>query len=188
VGRIEPPGLRQLDWIDGENVFFAVKVVDRASQRILGLAKHVRPLRGGVQTATGRKGILPIVAAPLGQQLWNLDFGTSDVCLQVNEELAGLEQRVRADPTIFAILFPAVVRLILERAINEGDLEEPDDRWPYLWLRFGSRLHPDGEPPPKRDDEEGREWIDAVVKAFAEKHRLKEVFGATSPALEDEEP
>lgn len=48
VGRIQPPPSRVLTHLDGENVFFTLKVVDRKERfgRIVGVAEHIRPQRG----------------------------------------------------------------------------------------------------------------------------------------------
>ncbi len=181
VERIIPPKDRTLDGIEGENVFFALKVVDNRERigRILGIAENIRPERAGIQTATGRQGILPIETAPLGQQLWDLHFGEIDVCLRVNDEISGLKERARWDPIFYAAIYPAIVRQILSRALAEGvDVEEQSDRWPVLWLKFAKSLHPDQETPPTPDtSEEDRDsWIDAVVDAFCRQHTLKDEF------------
>ncbi len=45
---------------------------------------------------------------------------------------------MRSDPMIYSLVYPEVIRQILARAIEENvDLDEADDRWPYLWLAFG---------------------------------------------------
>ncbi|MFH1918943.1 MAG: hypothetical protein ABIP48_03510 [Planctomycetota bacterium] len=70
VGDIRPDPNRELSGIEGENVFFTLKVVDRTERygRILGIAENVRPERAGKQTAAGRRGILPIEQVDLKQE------------------------------------------------------------------------------------------------------------------------
>lgn len=187
VGALAPHADRRLTDIEGENVFFALKVIDRSERigRILGIAENIRPQHAGKQTATGRKGILPIETAPLGQQLWDLHFGEQDVCLRVNEDVPGLKERARYDALFYAAVYPAVVRQILARAVAENaDAEEESDRWPVLWLRFAKGLHPDHEAPPSQDSpiEDRDEWIDAVVSAFCSQHGLKDAFVQHTPS------
>ncbi len=185
VGAIVPPKDPRLLELEGENVFFALKVVDSTerSGRILGIAEHIRPQRAGKQTAAGRRGILPVEPKDLGQQLWKLEFTEHDVFLYVNKDVPGLVDRVRSDPLFYAAVYPEVVRQVLARAIRENaDIEEDDDRWPILWLRFGKNLHPTREAPPSSDasEEDQEEWVDEVVDAFCESHTLRDKFASAS--------
>jgi len=178
VGDLKPIQNQALTEIEGENVFFTLKVVDRTERfgRILGLAENVRPERAGKQTAAGRRGILPIEPKDLGEELWRLEFHEHDVFLLVNKAIPGLVDRARSDPKFFSVVYPEVVRRVLRMAFDEGvELDEDDDRWPVMWLRFGKGLHPVSENPPtgreRQDEWEG--WIEEVVKAFCELHSMK---------------
>jgi hypothetical protein len=181
-----PADDRTLRDLNGRNVFFALKVVDRTQKfgRILGLAENVRPIKGGNRTETGRRGILPVESADLGQELWRLDFRTEDVFLLVNASVPGLADRVRSDPLVFGLVYPAVIREVLDRALEEqvDDDEDNSDSWASLWRAFGKTLHPERVAAPDRDDEdECREWIDDVVAAFTEQHQLAAKFRDASP-------
>ena len=185
VAKIVPPNKRCLDDLEGENVFFTLKVVDCTEQfgQILGIAEHIRPQRAGKQTAAGRGGILPVEPRDLGQQLWHLEFTDQEVYLFVNKDIPGLVDRVRSDPLFYAAVYPEVVRHVLTQAINEDvDIDEDDECWPVLWLRFGKNLHPRSETPPLNDasEEDRDEWIDDVVDAFCDTHALKDKFNAAS--------
>jgi hypothetical protein len=178
VGRKPAVRRRPLQRIDGENVFFTLKVVDRSVRfgRILGIAENIRPQRAGKQTASGRRGILPIEPKELGEELWRLEFGEQDVFLLVNKDIPELPQRASGDPLFYAAVYPEVIRRVLTQAFAEGaDIEEDDDRWPVMWLRFGKNLHPDQQTPPTRldADEDREEWIEKVVEAFCQSHGLK---------------
>lgn len=75
------------------------------------------------------------------------------------------------------------MRRILTTAISRDvELDEQDERWPILWLRFGKALHPNRQDPPKSDDteEEQDEWVEEVVNAFCETHALKDKFTAAA--------
>ncbi len=184
VGRVKQPPSHALAELEGENVF-TLKVVDCTERfgRILGIAEHIRPQRAGKQTATGRRGILPIEPTDLGQQLWRLDFQEHDVFLCVNKNVPGLIDRVRSDPIIYSGIYPEVVRRVLVAAIDKNaELDEDDERWPVLWLRFGTELHPAKQKPPGPDDleEDREEWIEEVVDSFCERHALKDKFLAVT--------
>jgi hypothetical protein len=181
VGDIKPPKNRALVDLDGENVFFTLKVIDRTEQfgRILGIAEQLRPQKAGKQTVAGRRGLLPIEPVELRQQLWKLEYREHDVFLLVNKNVPGLIDRFRSDPFFHAAVYPDVVRQILTLAIAANvETDEEDNRWPVLWLRFGKKLHPANADAPKPDDpEEDREaWVEEIVDAFCEVHALKDKY------------
>ena len=181
VHQLRPPTNYLLREVEGENVYFTLKVIDRQERigRILGIAEYLRPDRAGSQSTGGRRGILPIEPHDLGQELWRLEFKDQDVVLYVNDKVPELKDRARSDPLFYAAVYPQVVRHVLAQAIKEDvDIDEDEDRWPVLWLRFGRDLHPTKAVPPGIDesDEDQAEWIDEVVAAFAEVHKFKDKY------------
>ncbi|QDV45812.1 hypothetical protein Enr13x_57150 [Stieleria neptunia] len=180
VGQLKQPKQLPLSDLHGHNVFFSLKIIDRSEHigRLLGVAENIKPLTTGKQTVSGRKGILPVERAPLGQELWKLEFRDHDVYLLVNENVPGLSESIRSDPVFFSLIYPQVMRQVLTRAINEGaEPDENDDRWPVLWLAFGRKLHPDHEdPPPPDDTEAAEEWTEIVVQSFCDLHELRSKF------------
>jgi hypothetical protein len=184
VGNVIFPPKRALEGLTGENVFFCVKVIDHVELvgRILGVCENVRPTLSTPDSASGRQGLLPVERASLGHDLWKLDFKEHNVFLLVNEDVPELWDRARYDPYFYAVVYPAIVRCILERAIDENvDIEEDDDRWPVLWLQFGRALHPLRAFPPSPSDsrEERDEWLDDVVSSFCREHSLKSRYQST---------
>ena len=146
---------------------------------MLGVAENIRPIETGKQTEAGRRGILPVESvSTLGQKLWQLDFRDHDVYLLVNDSVDGLSERMRSDPMIYSLVYPEIIRQILARAIEQNiDLEEADDRWPYLWLSFGKNLHPGRDTPPSSDDDEAKDdWIEQVVDGFCQSHSLRDKY------------
>lgn len=181
VGKLIPPENRELRDLYGENIFFSLKVIDRSEKigRLLGLAENIRPLKGGAKTMAGRRGILPVERADLGDEIWQLEFRSEDVFLLVNQRVPGLADHVRFDAAIYTLIYPVIIREVLNRALDEvvDDDQEDSDHWPALWLQFGRSLHPEHAIPPEPDnDEEREEWIDQIVSAFCREHTLREKF------------
>lgn len=180
VGGLIQPKRLPLDQLTGQNVFFAVKIIDRSERvgRLLGLAENIRPEKTGDQTVSGRKGILPVERKPLGEQLWRLEYQEHDVFLIVNSEVTGLSESVRSDPVFYSLIYPEVVRQILTRAIARGgDIDANDDTWSTLWLNFGRKLHPTNDDPPMSDEtDEIEEWVELIVDAFCKTHRLRSQY------------
>lgn len=180
AGKLEQPQDCLLNGLAGENVFFSLKVVDRTNKfgRILGLAENIRPIKAGKQTATGRRGILPIERVAMGQELWRLDFKEQDVFLCVNKDVGDLSERFGFDPLFFTTLYPGIIRTILHRGIGEQpDIDSDDDRWPVLWLNFGRRIHSSHlDPPPADDLVQCEEWVEDVVEQFCRLHQLKQKY------------
>jgi hypothetical protein len=129
VNHLSAPSDRRLRDLNGENVFFSLKVIDRTERfgRILGLAENIRPIKGGPRTATGRRGILPVEQVDLGDELWKLSIRTEGVFLLVNKRVPGLADRVRFDPGLFPLIYPAIVRSVLREAFDELLPDEDDD-------------------------------------------------------------
>lgn len=181
VEAIKPHSSLKLTEVEGDNVYFTLKVIDTTNRfgRILGIAENIRPERAGDQTVTGRRGILPIEECDLKQELWKLEFRQPDVILLVNEKVPGLVDRMCSDPTLYSAVYPIVVRTVLARAIKEGgDVEDDDESWQKMWLAFGRELHPERIAPPESDDDPVivDEWVDEIVGTFCENHRLKDKF------------
>jgi hypothetical protein len=175
VDRPAPPPRRLLDEIDGERVFFALKVVDESQciGRILGLAEGIQPTQADKALDAGRRGILPIVPANLGQELWRIGFEEQEVYLYVNETIPGFKERMRWDPMLQGAVYPEALRTVLTEAVERGASEDDDrDTWPARWIRFAQRLHPEGAAVPQNDHNEQKEWIDTVVAEFATKHEF----------------
>lgn len=172
VDRLEAIRDRALE-VEGRNVYFRLKVIDRSGQygRILGIADQVRPV--GAQA----EGILPIERRDLGEEAWRLDFGEQDVTLLINERPNGLFEEARSGCWFHALVYPMVLRMVLERILlvdRSTDADDPDDDgWPARWLRFGRSLHPERMAPPSDDEtpEEKESWIAAVVDQFTRKHK-----------------
>jgi len=178
LNALSPPTDRSLLDLHGKHVFFSLKIIDRSETfgRILGYADNIRPINGGEKSGEGRRGILPVDQADLGDELWQLDVRTEDVFLVVNSKIPDLFDRMRYDPLIYSLVYPAVVRDILGKAATEQeDLDGEDDRWPTLWLRFGKNLHPERSPIPS-DAEEQEDWIEEVVQQFCLNHSLRDKF------------
>lgn len=177
VARPVPPVRCELSQLRGEHVFFTLKVIDRSERfgRILGRADGLRPVGGGSPEPAGRRGILPVDTADLGDELWRLEFKTEEVFLLVNAKVPGLAERLRFDPAVFALIYPAILREVLGRALDEqADTDGEEERWSARWLRFARGVH--DAPPPADDEEERREWIAEVVAGFCRDQQLREKF------------
>ncbi|TVP98083.1 MAG: hypothetical protein EA381_13270 [Planctomycetaceae bacterium] len=180
VGNLRPTENRLMPGLDGANVYFTLKVIDRSEDfgRILGLADNIRPVKAETKAGSGRRGILPVEPAELGDELWRLEYRTEDVFLLVNQRVDGLVDRIRYDSAIYPLIYPTIVRDVLHQAL-EAQLDDDDDadRWPALWLRFAQDLHPERTKPPAAEGEdERREWVSEVVKSFCRDHALRERF------------
>lgn len=192
VGQLQPAKDCRLRGLAGRNVFFSVKVIDRTDQfgRILGLAEVVRPIRGGDQTETKRRGLLPVEAVDLGDEVWRLEFREEDVYLLINQRCPEIRERIRCDPVVFSLIYSAAIRQILPRAIAEAiDEEGADEDWATLWLQFAKSLHSEQDAAPGPDDEDDVKdhWIDDVVSNFCRQQQMLLRFAGQLPEDDQEE-
>jgi hypothetical protein len=192
VASIAAPPDRVLTDVSGEHVIFTVKVVDRTQHvgRILGLADGIRPKQDGDGSPTGRRPILPVNPVDLGQRIWKLTYTKNDVYLDVNKHVPEIKEIARGNHLFFGLVYPEVIRQILERLLlGEGHFEPSgdDEDWRDLWLRYGISWHPEKAYPPRISrhvDEGAREeagrWIEDVVDAFCEQHRVRDAWIAAA--------
>jgi hypothetical protein len=172
------PPRRVLDELDGERVFFTLKVVDESEDlgKILGLAEGIQPEQVDSTNESGRRGILPIVPKSLGQEIWRVAYDEPEVCLLVNDQVPGIKDRLRWDPLLQATIYPAAFRMILTEAVERGASDDDgEELWMTRWLKFAKSLHPEAATLPEGEEDQ-EAWIDDVVESFAARHELKDQF------------
>jgi hypothetical protein len=92
---------------------------------------------------------------------------------------------------LYALVYPEAIRSILRAAIAENsDESEDDDRWPIVWQKFGRNLHPERQKAPKSSDgeEDISGWIEEVVRAFCQNHKLRTKYADALAALHGGSP
>lgn len=182
------PDDRRLSDIDrGSTVYFRVLVVDETGEhgRIVASIDGIRPLEPGEQEDK-RRSLLPVNLIALGQEIWRLRFEHSEPVLEVNNRIPEVQNRLQRDPVFLALVYPAVIRQVLEHAIFVEGLDDEDDlgTWQARWVRFGKLLLP-GEAPPltRQEADDNREiimdWIDQVADAFCVKFSVLDEFIAS---------
>jgi len=163
-------------------VRFALKVIDTSQKigRLLGVAKHIKPINASGHSLEHVEGILDFAPCELGEQLWRLKFGDNDdtVCLLFNQTVEGLEDSFKNNPTFHALVFPVIVREVLRRAVYEGgDDGDEDGGWKTNWIKFAKTFAPD-KPRTQAGqwDEDSETWIDSVVNRYSEKYRFTQHY------------
>lgn len=175
---------RVLAGLAPEATLFNFKVVDETKHmgRLLGVAKNIRPTGDGDDGA-GQQSLLPVSPVDLRHQVWRLDFNNSRPWLEVNSQIPGVMDSIKTDRRLFALVYPAVIRQVLSRALLLDGVYDPDadpDGWHSQWLRWGIHWHFDGAHPDHGNPDQCREqweaWIEEVVDSFCKKHRARDKF------------
>lgn len=185
VGTPDPAASdRRLGPLAGRNLSFTFKVVDQSSRlgRLLGAAMSIRPLSKGDEES-GQQSLLPFNPADLGQQVWRLSFANNRPWLEANSRIPGIMDMVREDYRFFALVYPAVVRQVLERVLFVEEMDDVDGNagdWRVQWLRWAVHWHPDNARPPKLEDNGGPdpqfEWIEEVVNGFCDRRQTRDLL------------
>ncbi|MFY0583833.1 hypothetical protein ACN28S_64570 [Cystobacter fuscus] len=181
VGRIVPEPERDLTEFDRDStVFFRVKVVDRSERvgKLLAEADDINPVEAGSE-GDSRYSILPVNFRDLGQEIWRLKLDGDRPVLEVNR-LDGMEEYVRSSPMFLSLVYPAVIREVLQHLllVEEEEDSADDTTWQGLWMRFSKQYNSEPVPPVEEDPYLRREWIEQVVKRFSESLKLREKFTA----------
>jgi hypothetical protein len=178
VGSPLPCPERRLTDIDrGTLVFFRVKVVQATVGNGLILADADKIVAqkdedGGMS----RDSILPVQYVDLGEQIWRLNFDGVPV-LEANERIDGIRQLLSADAQFMALVFPSVLREVLQHMLLAGVEDEDDpESWGSLWRRFVKQFHVEEPPSEHSGTDEKISWVDAVVANFCEKRRIRQSF------------
>jgi hypothetical protein len=174
VAALNIPADRRLTEIDSSSIRFRLKIVEPASDhRILAVADDIR-VTERAPGAGSRAPLLPVqFSEGLGEQAWRIAFEPDSAVLELNSRIAGIEKMAKDDPLFFALVYPAAVREILTRIllVERYSAVERSDEWWSLWIQWAS--HYSSAPLPT-DEDEAQRWIEEVVGAFCEEHRVVE--------------
>jgi len=171
---------------------FRVKVIEPSANglgRLLAVGDHIAPQN----MESGEKKRIALFRVnvekgELADEVWRLDFDSAGPILELSPQISGIKQLARQE-AFMALVFPTVVRQVLEKIFDEGndDPEFDRDSWQSRWMRFGTQLA--GTPPPpllsddREPDETHREWIDLTVAKWSKRQKIianyKKRFGGT---------
>ena len=171
VARSGPERSPLLSELPPHGVSFRVKIVDPASQRILALARRLRPT-GDNDESGGRSELFRVRAVPLGEELWRVVIEEDDApILELNADVPDVRARFR-EPGFRAAILPAAMRtVLLALSDDEEDQDDDADSWSQRWFRFAGDLA--GDERPGSDNPDGiRNWIDRACSRFAERFSL----------------
>jgi len=175
---------------------FRVKVIEPSETglgRLLAVADNIAPQ--GVQSGEKKRIALFRVNVGKGEltdEVWRLDFDSAGPILDLSSQISGIKELARQE-AFMALVFPSVVRQVLEKIFDEGndDPEFDRDSWQSRWLRFGAQLS-EAPPPPllsddREPDETHREWIETAVAKWSRRQKIvanyKKRFGGTEGAV-----
>jgi hypothetical protein len=175
IGVIEPPTDRRLlRFPQPDLAYFRVKVVAESDRRGLLLAScdRLMPLVAK-EGRSNRQTIFRVQTMRMDSEIWRLRFDDEGPVLELNDDFGSIKETARSDAGFAALVYPSLVRQVLNHVLLEEKHDDPDteDDWRALWLRFGKGLVK--ERPPQHDDEESvKEWIDKVVARFSHRNKF----------------
>lgn len=182
VGQLRSPASTSLDEMDvGGRILFRVKVVDPAAPtgRLLGTLAEVAPR--DESDSDGRKPLLPLRHADIGEELWILRFLAADGPeLHVSNRVPGLADRIKSDPILQGLVLPQALRTIVHRLYED----DGDATWTAEWREMAESVvsEPvDWSLDPVNDHEEVAEAVERIVRKFVDGRQ----YATRSAALGD---
>jgi hypothetical protein len=164
-----------------QGIFFRVKAVEPSTQKLLALARRLRPIGEGDEEG-GPRELFRVRTRPLGEELWRvvLDDGNAPI-LELNQDTPDILR----EPILRAAILPAAMRtVLLELRDDDEDEDDDPDSWSQRWFRFAAALA--GYERPGPDDPEGiMNWIDLACSRFAERFRLVSAMVAAAERRSD---
>lgn len=172
VANVVPPRDRRLTDIDGDIVFFRVKIVDEGQKRLLGMAENIQAGTTD-ESSGGRFNLLPVNFVDLGDEIWNLKLDPRPI-LEVNSQIEGVRELVH-NRIFFGCVYPEVVRKVLGHIGSEVTDDDIEVQWKAMWVRYAQSLagQPEGQ-----ELESIAAWIEDVVDQFARSHKVKDHFAS----------
>jgi hypothetical protein len=122
----------------------------------------------------------------LKNQFWKLTFDSSDdgrPILEINKNIPGIYEMARDDIKFISLVYPAALRGILIKILEEEDFDNGDDFWVSQWLKFlnaglGIKSLPESNNESGALTSEQETWIDECVNEYCKKFQLFEKFTA----------
>ena len=197
VSKLTPPDDRRLSRLaQPELASFRVKVVEPAASGpglLLAVADHIAPegLRGGEKR---RMPLFRVSYTPgLTDKIWHLNLDSHDGGGPILElqQMPGIRELVRQE-AFMALVFPETVRQVFDHIFSDDGIDDPQadpQSWQARWLLYGAQLahKPNPQIRDGRPDPEHNEWIDSVVSAWSQRHKIvanfKRRFAGTEAAL-----
>ncbi|MDI6854371.1 MAG: hypothetical protein QME75_12300 [Deltaproteobacteria bacterium] len=164
---------------DTRPVRFRVKVADPSGDngRLLAAAFSITP-HGDEPGEEGRESLVTVRTADLGNTPYKLEIPDSGMIqLTANSRIPYAKDRLVQDPVFQSLVFPAIIRGVLYRILlwEDGDACDEDtdeESWQCRWLNFAKRLRGDDSEPDRQNIDAIDSWIEDVVRAFSETHRI----------------
>jgi hypothetical protein len=181
IGYYSPPDVLCLSDFDNVDALkFRVKVVQRTdgNKHILAEADKIVAKRSDENSA--KNPLLPVCPSPdLGQDVFRIEYSDAPL-LQINAAV-GDWKTVSTSPVFVALVYPSIIRQILERVLLQDEHDDTDDSedWRSQWLRFALCQPNVGTIPDLNNEIEVYEWIDSVIDAFTRYHETLNLFKNT---------
>jgi hypothetical protein len=167
VSQISPPNDTELIELDrAEGMLFRVKVVDESAEvgKILASANRIQPLG-----EEGVKSLLTLRLTDLGEGVWRLAIGGgAPPVLELNNNIPGIQDRLRQDPLLQGAIYPEALRQIVDDLLS-NDENDDEMKWVQDWRTFAERLVGEKLPDDLSDDDQESERgriVDTVVNKF----------------------
>jgi hypothetical protein len=165
VENFAPPDDRRLTDIESTSlVRFRVKLVDSDEHRVVAVADDIVVSEEKPDVA-GRVPLLPVsFTESLGEQAWRIIFEPNGPVLELNTRIDHIKEIAKADPTFFALVYPAAIRAVLTQIllVESHSAHDEGDEWWNNWLRWAARF----SSPLPDDNDDAPLWIEDVVEAF----------------------
>ena len=183
------------DFPSGKEVYYRLRIVDPATQKLKGLAKTLKDA-DKEQKPTDLEPLLPVALSQpgdgLGNRFWMVKLSSGeDPVLIISSKKFNSYEPVKSSE-FKALVLPEVLREVLTYAFIHSASSGGFPEWGSKWSTFvGVNLGVGGCPdtPPASLDEnyiqETSQWIDDAVRAFADHFNLSAITIKNLTGMED---
>lgn len=158
---------------------YRLKIVDAEKNRgrILGEVDNLKAVIAE-DVDGAEESLLPVEPShELGHELYRLEFGTNEIHLLVNAELANWQEVIKGH-FFSTLVFPNLLRQVLLHILRFEEhrvIDDPTD-WRSQWLKFAIEKLRARPIPDDGNLDDDHVWVDECVKSFCQEHRILSRF------------
>jgi hypothetical protein len=161
-----------------EKVYFRIKVVEPQSGLVIGFADKICLADDEKKLKSSIFFVNRIHMDT--NEIWRMNFDADSEgtpILEINNSIEGINDIARSDINFLNLVYPAALRMILDKLSSSGNFDREGDEWTCKWIIFiEDVLGINNTPENNQDEDKINEWINDVVRSFCRRNKLLEQY------------
>ena len=161
-----------------DRIYFRIKVVDEEKGLIVAFADK---LTLADDDQKSRAAILYVNAVKMEtNEIWRINFESDSdgtPILEINSGVENIRDIAKSDTNFQALVYPAAVRMILEKISESDNFDKYGETWHSQWIKFTEDvLGVSSTPENNEDSDKLNDWFNDVLKSFCTRNKFFEQY------------